>query len=232
MSTRRLRIWVIGSATWFVVYASLYAYCDQTTSALAKALEALIPLAVAIPATALAAAFNRRNSYLQALRELWRSLIPAAQSAIQYTHMTAPDQAAFARTQEAMSTAIDLLRGVFANVPRRGAPTGLFPYENLKDIYRIVSWLGFGETFRTSAASDARACITKLWQEMHTAMLEEFDRDVPIIPVGRFLWDGRSIADLLIDGDLRREDLLRDRLASHPRAALPIARADLAKGVS
>ena len=79
----------------------------------AEALEALLPVALAIPAAILAAGFSRRNSYLQALRDVWRRLIPAVQGAIQYTHFSAPSQSDFAETQKALSTAIDELRGVF-----------------------------------------------------------------------------------------------------------------------
>jgi hypothetical protein len=186
MSTRRLLLWVVAAISWLVLYGTAYTLLDTLSyKSDAERLKTLIPFAVAVPAATLAAAFARRNSHLQGLRELWRYLIPAAQSAIQYTHFAAPDQTAFAKTQEALSTAIDLLRGVFSNVPREGAPSGLFPYENLKDIQSIVSWLGYGEAFRKDSATVARTCITRLWQEMHTAMLSEFDRDVPLRPVSK-----------------------------------------------
>ena len=75
----------------------------------ADILESLMPITVAIPVAWLAAVFRSRNSYLQALRDLWKHLIPAAQAAIQYTHLTQPNQRDFAKTQEALATAIDML---------------------------------------------------------------------------------------------------------------------------
>ena len=155
-------------------------------------LETLIPVALAIPITLLAAGFNRRNSYLQALRDLWRQLVPAVQAAIQYTHLPGPSQADFARTLESLSTAIEMLRGVFANVPFANIPVdysrGLYPYENLKNIHAEVSQLGFGpplfllEEAKQARARQARARIITLWQEMRDAMLSEFDRDIPKWP--------------------------------------------------
>ena len=63
--------------------------------------------------------------------------------AIQYTHMDhEPSKKEFAAVQQALSTAIDELRGVFKNIPARGTRTGLYPYENLKDIRDVVDWLG------------------------------------------------------------------------------------------
>jgi hypothetical protein len=110
MSVRRLRAWVFGTVGWLIVYALAYAYGVHQESPWASTLKDLTPIAIAIPGAVLAAGFNRRNSYLQAMRELWRQLIPAAQSAIQYTHLQSPTQQDFAKTQEALSSAIDLIR--------------------------------------------------------------------------------------------------------------------------
>jgi hypothetical protein len=164
--------------------------------------KALVSLVIAVPAAVLAAAFQRRTSYLGSLRDLWKQLIPAAQEAIQYTYLEEPEQEQFARVQTMLSTAIDSLRGVFKNVHRPGVPAGLYPFENLKDIQQIVSWLGFGPKFKRDQRAVARKCITLLWQEMHADLLPEFDREEPTKPAGKFLHAGRSIADDLITGTL------------------------------
>src|SRR5690242_7825336 len=84
----------------------------------------LMPVALAVPLALLSSSFQRRTSYLQALRDFWQRLIPAVQSAIQYTHVPSPDRADFARTLEALATVMDLARGVFANVPVTGNRNG------------------------------------------------------------------------------------------------------------
>lgn len=219
MSKYRFRRWIVVCALLPILYGLLYSFFSFVNKATADRLEALIPIALAVPVALLAGAFNRRNSYLQALRELWYRLVPAAQTAIQYTHLTEPSQSDFAQTQGSLSAAIDEVRGVFANVPT-GRPPGLYPYENLKDIVAVVSWLEYGAKFRASDATVARRCIVRLWQEMHVAMLDEFDRDVPVTPVSKYLGrdgDGRSIADLLFQDDLKKEDIEGDRPASAPR---------------
>ena len=219
MSKQNFRRWILLTVAWLVLYAGAYAWAALTARDYAKVLEPLIPIAVAVPAAVLAGGFNRRNSYLQATRDLWHRLVPAAQLAIQYTHLSNPDQRHFAETERALSTAIDMVRGVFSNV-RDGSATGLYPYENLKDIEKIIAWLGYGKTFRRNDAKQARKCVTRLWQQMHAAMLDEFDRDVPVTPVGKYV-DGRdaseSLADLLIRGCLTEDDMARGRFASAPR---------------
>ena len=217
MSALRLKRWMAYCVGWLILYVGGYAYARYCKwDEAANVLEALLPIFLAFPAAFLAAGFNRRNSYLQALRDLWQRLIPAVQTAIQYTHLTSPSQADFSRTQEALASAIDLLRGVFRNVPMSGSSTGLYPYENLKDIEKIISWLGYGENYRSNQAPLARKCMTRLWQEMHVAMLGEFDRDIPANPVSKYLNEGVSIGDLIMNDVLCSDDLALDSLASKP----------------
>ena len=219
MSRSKLRLYIWTGAVGFVAYAIVYVFAQQFLQSThwPRTLGNLIPLVVAVPAVFLAAAFARRNSYLQALRDLWSRLVPTAQTVIQYTYITSPSQADFANVQATLSTAIDELRGVFANLPRADNKVGLYPYENLKDIKHVVDWLGYGDDFRSAEIHEARRCIIKLWREMHNAMLSEFDRDVPEIPVSKYLSDGTSVADLLIQQSLLPSDLHRNTPASRPR---------------
>lgn len=198
MSRRRLRFWISGCLGWLILYAGFYAYAEWSDwEPSAEILQTLIPMAIAIPIAFLAAGLNRRNSYLEALRDLWQQLIPSVRVAIQYTYLAEPDHKDFARTLRALSIAIDMLRGVFKNVPDKCSPDGLYPYENLKEIFEVVRWLSYGENFREGDAEKARQCIKDLWKEMHVAMLDEFDRDVPLKPVSKYLGTGKAVVDVL-----------------------------------
>ena len=220
MSARKLRRYILGCSLWLILYAIALAVAEVEAWHCADILEPLIPVALAIPAALLASAFSRRNSYLQALRDLWKNLIPAVQIAIQYTYLSPPNQNDLSRTREALLTAIDMLRGVFLNV-KSDTSWGLYPFENLKDIDKIINWLGCDGKFRSSEAEMARKCIIRLWQEMHEAMLPEFDRDVPKTPVSKYFGDKRSVADLLITNKLAEDDLCLKRFASQPRSRPP-----------
>lgn len=166
----------------------------------------LTPVFIAIPTAFLVYSFQRRSSYLQALRDLWKSLIPAVQRAVQYTFLVAPDAKEFAEVQKELAIMVDALRGVFKNISMPGHKKGLYPFEPLKDIQRTVSWLhyrGYSEKNRKLA----RKAIVQLWNQVHSALLLEFDREVPITPVSKFLTGEPSVADQLIKGTSTTDEL-------------------------
>lgn len=89
MSRKRLFRYVIAACVWLVLFASSYGgSVYYETAQMAAAIKDLFPLVVALPAAflAYAFAFSRHNSYLQALRELWKQLVPSVQKAVQYTY--------------------------------------------------------------------------------------------------------------------------------------------------
>lgn len=162
----------------------LFGGCEFKWEQLADVLKALIPVVIAIPVADISAAFQRRNSYLQSLRDMWARLVPAVQAAVQYTHLDQPDQREYGRTLEALSIEIDLLRGLFGNIRSNLDSRGLYPYENLKEIHGAVSCLSFGKNFaKKKSAKDTRDDILKWWQGLRSAALREFDLDVPSEPL-------------------------------------------------
>jgi hypothetical protein len=166
----------------------------------------LLSVLVAIPTAYLAFSFQQRNSYLQALRDLWKVLIPAVQRAVQYTRIENPDPKDYGATMMELSTAADLLRGVFRHVPD-GTRVGLYPYEPLKDIVKVIDWLNEGRGPHERYL--ARRCILQLWYDVHSAMLDEFDREIPSHPVSKHLDNVPSIADKLMEGTLNEAVDLR-----------------------
>src|ERR1043165_2533496 len=134
MTKRRLTASVVGEVIYLVAYAiaAAWAHACAPTS-IYVVIKDCVAVAVAVPAAILAGIFQRRNSYLQALRDYWTQIIPAVQASLQYTFESAPTQAQFATVYVGLSSAIDITRSVFANV-RTGHRSGLYPFENLKDI--------------------------------------------------------------------------------------------------
>jgi hypothetical protein len=69
----------------------------------------------------------------------------------------------------------------------------------------------------------AMRCVSTLWASMHQALLLEFDREVPVLPLSKYLDDHPSVADKLIEGSLTDDDLSeeqrrqRDRLLKKPK---------------
>jgi hypothetical protein len=79
----------------------------------------LIPLIIAMPAAYLAFAFQRRTSYVQALRALWSTMVTAVQGARTYVRTDTPTRELYDQTLAGLSIAIEEARAVFKLVSFR-----------------------------------------------------------------------------------------------------------------
>jgi hypothetical protein len=215
MTNRRLFATVCSIALLFAVYicVGIVCYFCERKNIPPKddwypLYKDLMPLVIAIPAAYLGYCFQRRHNYLQALRDLWKTLIPAVQRAIQYTHLDQPNTTEFSGVMRDLSTSIDSLRGVFKNIPTPGRrKRGLYPYEPIKDISKAIDWLQKTK-WTENDRSRARRCIAHVWYKMHSAMLKEFDRDVPVLTVSQYVkGQPPSLVDKLLKGTLTDEEL-------------------------
>lgn len=142
----------------------------------------LMPLFLGIAAAWLGYCVQRRSAYLQQLRTLWTKLVDAIQNATQYTHLKQPTQEQYSNVLMKLSIAIEEVRGVFCNLNENDENPGLYPFEPLKDIYGIISDLGYSENFKSALATGSRNKVTVLWKEMRKEILKEFDREEPTFP--------------------------------------------------
>lgn len=152
MTRRRLNRIIGAVAIYLMSYIAGASWAKYLNLDMYAVLKDFVAIAVALPAALLAGAFQRRISYLQALREYWKQLIPAVQSVLQYTYRTAATQEQFASVYVQLSSMIDITRSVFANVPTAGTRSGLYPFENLKDILEVLS--GLDSTKRSEATQN------------------------------------------------------------------------------
>lgn len=139
----------------------------------------LMPLVIAIPAAYLAFAFQRRNSYLQALRSVWSKLADAIASAITYTNIDAPTEQRYVEVLTKLGAAIEEIRGVFRNIRSLGWAKGLYPFEPIKQIYLEFRELGFGADATPARRGEVRARIDDMWKQSRLRLLAEFDRGKP-----------------------------------------------------
>lgn len=149
----------------------------------------LIPFVIAIPAAWLGYCFSRRLAYLQHLRTLWAQLNIAVQKCFQYTHQEAPTQNQYGEVLTNMSTVIDEIRGAFKNIGERPGKRGLYPFEEIKLIRKIVSDLGFGDQYDVAVAEESRKKIVKHWKRVQEPFLSEFDREEPTYPSSPYIND-------------------------------------------
>lgn len=140
------------------------------------------PFLFAIPAALLGYAFQQRFSYLASLRSLWSRLVQSVNAAIQYTYDETPTAREHAEVMAHLGIAIDEVRGVYRNVGEQPGHVGLYPYEPIKEIYRLINDLGYGVNDPAKRKQTRELIVTK-WQSIRFAFLSEFDRAEPSQPI-------------------------------------------------
>ena len=139
----------------------------------------LISLFVPIPAAYLAFSFQRRLSYVQAARTLWKTVLGAVHSARSYTVLSEPSEKDYRQVIEGLAIALDEVRSLFRNIPVEGKPRGWYPFEPIRDILRVVEDLGWAPAATKARRDAARDQIDEFWPLVREPMLAEVDRDVP-----------------------------------------------------
>ena len=139
-------------------------------------------LLIAIGAAYLAYCFQRRQAFLVSLRDLWKELVEAKGELIEYTHNPNPDQVAFSKAHRALSKAIDTVRGVYRNVGETEDEIGLYPFEPLHDMRKVLDELGFGKATPDKRRA-ARLRFLRSWNALRWAFLKEFSTPEPPHPI-------------------------------------------------
>ena len=172
---------VIGLyATALIAGLAIYYADDKVKKIHYEVFKDLMPFTIAIPAAYLGFCFQRRSSFLEALRQLWTNLIISVNSAIQYTHLSEPTDKQFGETLVLVSKSIDEVRGVYKNLRETKDYIGLFPFEDLHEIHKLISKLGYGK-LDAAKASETRQHITHCWKDLRKSFLSEFDRSEPTV---------------------------------------------------
>jgi hypothetical protein len=139
----------------------------------------LIPLIIALPAAFLAQAFQRRAAYVQGLRSVWTEMIGAVASALTYTEIPAPSKEQYADVLRRLSSAIESVRGFYANVPSSASSTGWYPFEPVKQIREQIQELGFGDQASAERRADVHDRVYDMWRRARQRFLAELEVEVP-----------------------------------------------------
>ena len=138
------------------------------------------PLLIGLTAAFLAYVVQKRTAFAQQLRAVWSKVIDAVHSSLYLVEMEQPDQKDYREVLIKLNVAIDEIRSLFQNLSERKGDSGLFPFEPIKNIQRII--LGIRDGAKPIEKKDREEIVKriwKLWDEMKIELLKEFDREVP-----------------------------------------------------
>ncbi|WP_423207310.1 hypothetical protein E2974_05630 [Paracoccus yeei] len=190
MTRKQLKFWVFLVMSLYLLSVVIGIFLRppfvKDPSGLYETYKDLIPFLLAAPTAWLGYCFSRRLTYISQLKALWADLNSSIQEAIQYTHKENPTTEDFSSVMRSIGFSIDEVRASFKNLGEGRSNKGLYPFEDLKDIHKIVSSLGHGEGFRYAERHEAREEILKRWGNIRLPLLSEFERQEPTNPSSPF----------------------------------------------
>jgi hypothetical protein len=129
--------------------------------------------------------FQKRHSFVEALKEEWRDIIATKSSLFAYTQLERPTleqyMAAFCR----LSETIDNMRSVYRNAGETDELIGLYPYAPLHDMRRALQTLDPRKNASpdTETRNLVRDAILQSFYALRETFLEELDLEQPDHPL-------------------------------------------------
>jgi hypothetical protein len=129
--------------------------------------------------------YQKRSSFIEALRQEWNEIIRAKSAVFAFTHIDAPSHAQYVDTFCAVSETIDNMRVVYRNVGETEDKIGLYPYAPLHDIRRALQTLDPRKLPNASADDRklVRDAMLQAFYALRETFLEELDLDEPTYPL-------------------------------------------------
>ncbi len=129
--------------------------------------------------------YQKRASFIDALKEEWRDIIAAKSAVFSYTQLEQPTLQHYLAAFCKLSETIDNMRSVYQNVGETGDLVGLYPFAPLHDMRRALQTLDP----RKSPNADSeqrnlvRDCILQSFYALRETFLEELDLEAPDHPL-------------------------------------------------
>lgn len=190
MTRRRLRrhlTYIVVFAIVLIVLAiwTRFASDDDDARAIYDLIKDMSLLIFTVVAAYLAAALQRRESFLQSLREEWRVIVDTKAELITYCDLPRATIEDYLTAYSRLSQAIDYMRIVYANVGETDDLIGLYPYEPLHDMRRALESIDprSGRELGPEERSAARNAIWEAFNALREHFLDEFDLEEPQRPM-------------------------------------------------
>jgi len=148
--------------------------------------------------------YQKRQSFIDALKEEWRDIIAAKSALFTYTQLDQPTLDQYLATFCRLSETIDNMRSVYQNVGETDGLIGLYPYAPLHDMRRALQTLDprKSPTPDADARNLARDAILQSFYALRETFLEELDLEAPDHPL--LISGGRRVKASGATGSARR----------------------------
>ncbi len=136
--------------------------------------------------------YQKRQSFIDALKAEWRDIIAAKSALFSFTQLERPTLEQYLAAFCKLSETIDNMRSVYQNVGETGSLIGLYPYAPLHDMRRALQTLDprKAPNADTETRNLARDAILQSFYALRETFLEELDLEEPNHPL---LISGRRI---------------------------------------
>lgn len=142
---------------------------------------------VTVVAAYLANVFQKRSNFVSGLREEWRNIVATKCAAVTFCETHFPTTDDYLEAYARLSATIDTMRIIYRNTGETNALIGLYPYEPLHDMRRVIQSLdprGRGSIPSTDRKL-AAAAIVQSFNALRETFLEELDLEEPTRPILR-----------------------------------------------
>lgn len=129
--------------------------------------------------------YQKRSSFIEALKEEWRDIIAAKSALFSYTQLERPTLEQYLATFCRLSETIDNMRSVYQNVGETADLIGIYPYAPLHDMRRALQTLDPRKAPNADAEARnlARDAILQSFYALRETFLEELDLEEPDHPL-------------------------------------------------
>ena len=128
--------------------------------------------------------FQKRNTFVQALREEWREIVETKAALFAFTQLPNPTREQYIATFNVVSQTIDNMRTVYRNVGETGSLVGLYPFAPLHDMRRALQTIDPEKgAFGPDERNLARDAILQSFYALRETFLDELDLEEPSNPL-------------------------------------------------
>ena len=129
--------------------------------------------------------FQKRSSFVEALKEEWRDIIATKSSLFAYTQLERPTLDQYLATFCRVSETIDNMRSVYRNVGETDGLVGLYPFAPLHDMRRALQTLDPRKSPNPDVETRnlVRDAILQSFYALRETFLEELDQEAPDHPL-------------------------------------------------